>query len=421
LPAIKITETVRQNRLRRPLVPSVTKDNEVRGLALHVTSKRGFWAITYQPKGLNPATNRRWGGGVRHELGDAMLMTVSEAASAALVAKGIVRGGGDPHRDRMAARANSEARRSILPTTSGEALATYAAALATRRQPSLTTRRKYIHYANKAVRLMKVETSPLASIDTTTIRLMVETMPGSDAERHDVFGGLNRFLSWAHKQGLVEANACSTFDRHERPAPGKSRDNVPSLEELRTVWNAVEDEPRRDLVRLMLLAPLRLSEAAGLRTSEIDLHQGRIRIGSDRTKNGETHELPLSAPARKILEANMTSGELVFPSTAGKPHAAWSDFRTRLRKRIGQANTPKAKRFVFHDIRRSFVSELAERGYDIDLLDQILGHTRRGVLGVYQRASRMAERARALEAWAGLITGAGESGRVVAFPNLQIR
>ena len=70
-------------RLRRPLVPSVTKDSDIRGLALHVTSTRSFWALTYQPRGINPSTGKRWGGGVRYELGDAMLMTVAEARTAA--------------------------------------------------------------------------------------------------------------------------------------------------------------------------------------------------------------------------------------------------------------------------------------------------------------------------------------------------
>ena len=68
----KITELVRAARLRRPLEPSVTKDSDIPGFTLHVTRTRGFWALSYQPKGVNPSTNRRWGGGVRHELGDAM-------------------------------------------------------------------------------------------------------------------------------------------------------------------------------------------------------------------------------------------------------------------------------------------------------------------------------------------------------------
>jgi hypothetical protein len=89
----KITEPLRSARLRRPLIPSVSKDSDVPGLALHVTSKRGFWAVAYQPRGRNPVTGKRWGGGVRHELGDAILTTVAEARTAALAAKAIVRAG----------------------------------------------------------------------------------------------------------------------------------------------------------------------------------------------------------------------------------------------------------------------------------------------------------------------------------------
>ncbi len=53
----------------------------------------------------------------------------------------------------------------------------------------------------------------------------------------------------------------------------------------------------------------------------------------------------------------------------------------------------------------------------------VLAILARGVFGIYQRASRMAERGRAMEAWAGLVTGAGEAeiGRVLAFPARQAR
>lgn len=120
-----------------------------------------------------------------------------------------------------------------------------------------------------------------------------------------------------------------------------------------------------------------------------------------------------------MLQARKSTakGELVFPSADGKPYTGLDHLLTRIRARIGHADTGKAQRFSFHDVRRSFVSLLAERGFDIDLLDQCLGHSRRGVLGVYQRAGRMAERSRAMEAWGSLVAGEGESQgkNVVAF------
>ena len=116
--AVKITEPTRTARLRRPLLASVTRDAGVPGLALHVTTRRAFWALSYQPRGVNPATGKRWGGGVRHELGDAMLVTVAEARTAALAAKALVRAGRSPHHERLASTANTLAQRAILPRQS---------------------------------------------------------------------------------------------------------------------------------------------------------------------------------------------------------------------------------------------------------------------------------------------------------------
>ena len=109
--------------------------------------------------------------------------------------------------------------------------------------------------------------------------------------------------------------------------------------------------------------------------------------------------------------------ELVFPAGEGKPYNGFPRLLKRIRTRIGKGEAAKAERFVLHDVRRSFVSALAERGFDVDLLDQCLGHSRRGVFAVYQRASRMAERGRALETWGSLVAGKGESQseNVVAF------
>ena len=191
----KITETVRSAALRRPLKPSVTRD-EVPGFALHVTTQRGFWALSYQPRGINPATGKRWGGGVRHELGDALTMTVAETRTAALAAKALVRQGRDPQRDAKASRASQVAERAVLPQSAGEALDLYEKALMARRQPSEATRRQAIHYARKAVRLMSAEQLALAAIDARMVRVLIETMPGSDGERRHIFGPLGRFLSW---------------------------------------------------------------------------------------------------------------------------------------------------------------------------------------------------------------------------------
>ena len=63
-PARKITEDLRARALRRvdgQLVPSVTKDTEIRGFALVVTTRRAFWCLFFQPKGVNLTTGQALG------------------------------------------------------------------------------------------------------------------------------------------------------------------------------------------------------------------------------------------------------------------------------------------------------------------------------------------------------------------------
>jgi hypothetical protein len=85
----KITEATRQFALRRPLKPAVIRDAETAGLCLVITTRRGFWCQFLQPRGRDQ-DGKRWRM-VRHELGDALQMTVADARTASLAAKAAIR------------------------------------------------------------------------------------------------------------------------------------------------------------------------------------------------------------------------------------------------------------------------------------------------------------------------------------------
>jgi hypothetical protein len=84
---IKITEAVRAKALRRPLLPAVYHDSDIKRFALVVTTERAFWAQEYQLRGINPRTGKRYGGGTRYEIGDAVDMPLARARAAALKVK----------------------------------------------------------------------------------------------------------------------------------------------------------------------------------------------------------------------------------------------------------------------------------------------------------------------------------------------
>ena len=114
-------------------------------------------------------------------------------------------------------------------------------------------------------------------------------------------------------------------------------------------------------------------------------------------KNRQPHSLPLSEPAIAILSERLscrTADERVFAPPSGAKTINWTWWVTRIRVALGEDKLERSRRFNLHDLRRSFVSALAEHGFDVDLLDQCLSHSRKGVFGVYQRSSRWREKKR---------------------------
>ena len=101
----------------------------------------------------------------------------------------------------MASRSSIEAARAIIPTTVAEALDLYERAMAARRQPSEWTRKQSVRYARLACKTMKAAAEPIVALDVRMVRLLVETAPGSDAQRKHIYGGLSRFLTWCRRQG----------------------------------------------------------------------------------------------------------------------------------------------------------------------------------------------------------------------------
>ena len=250
----------------------------------------------------------------------------------------------------MASTASAVAQRAILPSTVDEALDAYAAALMNRRQPSEATRRKSIHYARKAIRLMKAGPArPRRARPQQWSRVMLETMQGSDGERHLVFRGLDRFLALvrqarARRDSTLATRSTATKSREAR----RSRDHVPSLDELRAVWNAVENEPQRDLVRFLLLVPLapRRSRRLGVERSRLAAaaHPNLSAAARKPAKPTNCHcrrqRWRCSRRARPQRKANWFSQR--------RRQALYTDsidLLTRIRARIGHGDTKKAERF----------------------------------------------------------------------------
>ena len=88
-----------------------------------------------------------------------------------------------------------------------------------------------------------------------------------------------------------------------RVAVEVSREHVVTDEELAAIWRACRDDDYGRIVRLLILTGQRRDEVGDMKWTELDLDRRIWAIPRERTKNGLTHEVPLSDVALEILQS----------------------------------------------------------------------------------------------------------------------
>jgi integrase len=204
-----------------------------------------------------------------------------------------------------------------------------------------------------------------------------------------VLAYVHRLFRWAKSRDLIESNPATDL-----PKPGRevARDRVLTDAELATVWKIADEIswPSGRAVQLLILTGARRAEIGELKWSEI--HGNTIKLSSARTKNAEAHEIPLSEQALDVLSRmpRIAGSEYVF----GNPlrSGAWSNAKVKF-------SAAKIQTWRIHDLRRTVSTGMNELGTEPHIVEAVLGHTVKGVAGVYNRAKYEAAKRAALEAW----------------------
>jgi integrase len=180
----------------------------------------------------------------------------------------------------------------------------------------------------------------------------------------------------------------------EKPGGEKSRERVLTNDELVRVWNGCEPGPFGSAIKVLMLTGARSSEIFDLKWGEIE--GPAVKLDGARTKNGQAHVIHLSAPALDIIEAMPRVGDYVFSLDGGKKPIRGGG-GTRAKERL--TKTAGLVDWRVHDMRRTLSTGLNELGVEPHVVEAILGHTVKGVAGVYNRAKYEALKKAALEAW----------------------
>jgi integrase len=264
------------------------------------------------------------------------------------------------------------------------------------------------HVLRHAKTLHNLQLAKIERRDIATVIATVADNAGAVTSNR-VRTTLSAMFSWALMHGLAENNpVVGTMRNKER-----SRERVLTPEELRLIWNNLDDDHNHfaAIIRLLMLTGQRASEIADMRWSE--LRDDVLVLPSERTKNGRVHIVPLSAPARAIVEAQPRRvnadgrpRDLIFGVAEGG-FSGWTICKQRLDARVAEATGKPIEHWVPHDIRRTVATGMAELGTSPHVIECVLNHVggfRAGVHGVYNRNSYAREMAAALDLWADHLT-----------------
>jgi integrase len=210
---------------------------------------------------------------------------------------------------------------------------------------------------------------------------------------------LETFVAWCIRKGirLPEGNVVSSTGKRKET----SRSRVLNDSELKAVWNACDDTDHGRIVRLLLLTGQRAAEIGSLRWEEV--HGDMIVLPGTRTKNKRSHIIPLSSPAKAILNGYRVLGRtFVFGRDDSHGFRGWGVSKQRLDERAAKANGAMPP-WVVHDLRRTCATGMIELGIQPHIVEAVLNHVsghKSGVAGIYNRAAYDTEKREALERWA---------------------
>jgi integrase len=232
---------------------------------------------------------------------------------------------------------------------------------------------------------------------------------------------LSSFFGWLKKNRRIERNPCADIARPDASPP---RDRVLTEAEIVRFWHACDKvgEPIGQVLKLLLLTGCRRTELAGMRRDELG-DDSTFVIPSSRTKNKRSHVVPLPPLVRAIIasvKSVASPAGYVFTTSGKSPVGGWSKIKNQLDAAMG-APAP----WRLHDLRRTFVTGLADLGIRPDVIELAVNHRsgmRGGIAGTYNRSELLPERRAALETWASHVEGlvAGGSAKVLAGPGLRV-
>ena len=260
---------------------------------------------------------------------------------------------------------------------------------------------------------------PIAAITAQEVLLALKRIEarGRHETAHRVRALAGRVFRYAVATGRAKHDVAADLKDALAPVKSKNFASVTDPVRVGALMRAIHGYTGHPVTALALkLAPLvfvRPGELRAAEWSEFDLANAEWRIPAERMKMGEAHIVPLARQALAILnelEPFARGGRYLFPSLRTRDRPMSDNTINAALRRLGYTSEEQTG----HGFRSMASTLLNEQGYPPDVIELQLAHTERNkVRAAYNKAQRLPERRKMMQAWANYLDALREGARAV--------
>ena len=260
---------------------------------------------------------------------------------------------------------------------------------------------------------------PMASITAQELLSALRRIEarGRHETAHRVRALAGRVFRYAVATGRAQHDVAA--DLKDALVPVKSKNFASVTDPIRVgeLMRAIEGYSGHPVTALALkLAPLVFVRPGELRQaewSEFDLESAEWRIPAARMKMRELHVVPLAHQSITLLEELQPfarGGRYVFPSLRSRDRPMSNNTINGALRRLGYSTEEQTG----HGLRTMASTLLNEQGFPPDVIELQLAHAERNkVRAAYNKAQRLPERRKMMQAWADYLDGLRAGATVV--------
>jgi integrase/recombinase XerD len=217
----------------------------------------------------------------------------------------------------------------------------------------------------------------------------------SDATVARALAAVRGFHRWLVREGHATADPSASIGSVRIPRLAPKALSVEDVERLLESVPAEGPVARRDRAMLEVLyaCGLRISELTGLDVDDVDLDDGTVRCFG---KGSKERIVPIGRLARRAVAAYLTQERPALAKARGE-HAMFVNQRGRrltrqgcwkILKHYAEDRAKLAAKVTPHTLRHSFATHLLDRGADIRVVQELLGHASVSTTQVYTLVSQ---------------------------------